>query len=451
MDVLGVSAFRGPSAACLLRDGRVVAAAREDRFTRRPGEQEFPSESIAYCLRAGKLGPSDVSGVAFAGTPDLPADRSDLPYSDSRGATTLKGRLGRWLGHKPSVADLVAADLDKLTPLRFVDPDRAHAAGAYFGSPLPDAAVLVLGNDAASLWRGRGAALDLVRKLDASPTRVAEIVTSLPEETEADALALGGAGAADPSVLSAVRRAGTFPDLWIHPSAAGGADAIGAALDVWLRSGAPGSEKAPDPERPGSAPGPGYNAHQIRTFLRSRAATSTEVPRDEHAARAAEMLAEGMRLAWFTGRLDLAEDSTTTRSILRRPTTADPITAGESVAVPSDRAAELLDIHEGATSAFLEAPIRERALASSRPVAVSLVERDAHRELSAVLDELERRGEAPIVAARPLARPGDPVACAPDDAYDAWLDLRLDALLLGPYLLQRTEQTARARVVADSP
>ena len=54
MDVLGISAFEGPSAACLVRDGRVLAAAREDRFTRLLHDSGFPSDAIAYCLRAGK-------------------------------------------------------------------------------------------------------------------------------------------------------------------------------------------------------------------------------------------------------------------------------------------------------------------------------------------------------------------------------------------------------------
>jgi predicted NodU family carbamoyl transferase len=461
MNVLGVTAFRGPSAACLLRDGLVVAAAREDRFTRRSGEDDFPSASIAYCLRAGKLGPTDVSGVAFVGTPDLPTHRRDLPYSVSRDPTTLKERLGRWLGRKPSIADLVAEDLDKLTPIRFVEPERAHAAGAYYTSPLPDAAVLVVqegGDENASLWRGRGAALDRVRSFGTSPERVADLVRSLPDETEADALALGGAAVADRSVVGAVRRAGAFPDVWIHPAAAGGADAIGAALDVWLRSGAPGSDVARKLGRSGAGPGPGYNAHQIRTFLRSREARSTEVARGEHAPRVAALLAEGLTLGWFAGRLDLAEDTAATRSVLRRPSPGAPPTPFESLAVPADRASEFLEFEVGESAAFVEAKVRERSRenlglppSSSRFHAVSLVDRDAHPDLHAVLDALDRQGMTPIVAACALAREGEPVACTPEDAYDAWVDLGLDALLLGPYLLERSGRTADAAAVTDSP
>jgi len=453
VDILGVSAFRGPGAACLLRDGRIVAAAREDRFTRRAGDEEFPSESIAYCLRAGKLGPTDVSGVAFAGTPEL-------PYSDSREGSTLKERLGRWLGRRPGVADLVAADLDKLTPLRFVDPERAHAAGAYFTSPLPDAAVLVVRETrpGASLWRGRGASLERLRDVELPREGIAEFVRSLADETDADALALGGPAAARRDFVEAVRRGSVFPDFWIHPAAGGGADAIGAALDVWLRSGAPGSEEAPRLEQPGAAPGPGYNVHQIRTFLRSRQAVSTEVERGELADRAADLLADGVRLGWFAGRLDLAEDTTPTRSVLRRPTAASPMTAEESLAVPSDRAGEIVEIAPGDAGAFLVAAIREpwrerlgEEAGSSRLCAVSIVDRDAHRELYGVLAALERRDEPPVVAARALARPGEPPACTPDDAYEAWTDLRLEALLLGPYLLQRAERRVREHAGADSP
>ncbi|MGH2570662.1 MAG: carbamoyltransferase C-terminal domain-containing protein, partial [bacterium] len=125
---------------------------------------------------------------------------------------------------------------------------------------------------------------------------------------------------------------------------------------------------------------------------------------------------------------------------------------------PVDRASEFLELEVGESHAFAEAKVREGSrerlglpLGSSRFHAVSLVDRDAHPDLHAVLDALERQGAAPIVAARALAREGEPVACTPQDAYDAWIDLGLDALLLGPYLLERSERTAKAAAVADSP
>ena len=83
MDVLGISAFRGPSAACLVRDGRVIAAAREDRFTRRRGDRSFPQNSVAYCLRAGKIGPSSLRAVAFAGRPRAVPERGLQTYLET--------------------------------------------------------------------------------------------------------------------------------------------------------------------------------------------------------------------------------------------------------------------------------------------------------------------------------------------------------------------------------
>ncbi len=437
MNVLGVSAFRGPCAACLLRDGRVVAASREDRFSRRLGDSDFPYESIAYCLRAGKLGPDDVSAVAFAGG-------TDLPDSDSGETANLKERVRRWLGPKQTVADLVSAELDPSTPVRFVAASRAHAAGAYYTSPLPDAAVLVLGAGAnASLWRGRGAALEPVRALEAPFEGIGPLVHSLHEETGADAFALGGPLAAERGIVGTVRRDAGFADLWIHPAAGGGAEAIGAAFDVWLQSGAPTAGEGARRERPGAAPGPGYNAHEIRTFLRSHGIDSTELTPEEQTSLATDSLVGGLRLAWFAGRLDLAEDATATRSTLRRPTSSAPLTDSDSLVVPKELASEILELEHTEVPAFLDAvvrgPWRERcgvAPATSHLQPVFLADRDAHRELHAVLEALEGHGEPPALAARPLARAGEPVACSPGDAYEAWGALALDALRLGPYLLR---------------
>src|ERR1700730_14989217 len=64
-NILGISAFYHDSAACLVRDGRIVAAAREERFTRRKHDAAFPRHAVAYCLRAGGVGPLGLDAVAF--------------------------------------------------------------------------------------------------------------------------------------------------------------------------------------------------------------------------------------------------------------------------------------------------------------------------------------------------------------------------------------------------
>ncbi len=74
-DILGISAFYHDSAACLVRDGEIVAAAQEERFTRKKGDSSFPSHAIASCLRAGGILPEDLAAVAFYDKPLLKFER----------------------------------------------------------------------------------------------------------------------------------------------------------------------------------------------------------------------------------------------------------------------------------------------------------------------------------------------------------------------------------------
>ncbi len=73
--ILGISAFYHDSAACLVRDGEIVAAAQEERFTRKKGDSSFPSHAIASCLRAGGILPEDLAAVAFYDKPLLKFER----------------------------------------------------------------------------------------------------------------------------------------------------------------------------------------------------------------------------------------------------------------------------------------------------------------------------------------------------------------------------------------
>ena len=503
MDVLGICAFDGPSAACLVRSGRVIAAAREDRFTRQPGDPDFPREAIAYCLRAGKLGPADVSVVAFAGGPH--ADRSafaagakPLPYSDSGGPVTgLRRRLGRWLGKKETVADLVARDLDPSVPVHFVEAERAGVAAAFFASPFDEAAILALGGrhprrdtgrDAGrrvTLWRGRRDSLerlpdDLLDPTEAvdpdalSPDVAVRLAARARDATNTDALALAGPRAGQRALVAALWRAGIFPELFVHPAAPAGAEAIGAALDferdhrdddLAARPPTTGQPRA-DRQHPGrtrpdrpraSAPGPGYNSHQIRTFLRSQEQDAVEIPRDDAAARVADLLHEGLTVGWFSGRLDLAEDATATRSILSAPPASPPGDPGvETLAVARDDATEVFALEDADAPAFLQASPREAwrdrlgADADPSPRALTILDRDDHSELHAVLAAFRERTGIPVLVARPLARPGEPVACTPNDAYDAYVSLGLDALVMGPYLL-RAPRFAPASSSGGSP
>ena len=166
--ILGISAFYHDSAAALVRDGEIVAAAQEERFTRRKHDARFPSHAAAFCLTEAGLRASDLDVVAFYERPLVKFDRL----------------LETWLGNVPDGYDLFAeampvwAQLKLQLPdairrelpgfvgeLHFVDHHEAHAASAFFPSPFDDAAILTL--DAVGEWStsaigvGRGSEISL--------------------------------------------------------------------------------------------------------------------------------------------------------------------------------------------------------------------------------------------------------------------------------------------------
>jgi carbamoyltransferase len=102
MDILGVSAYYHDSAACLVRDGRIVAAAQEERFTRKKHDASFPAEAVRYCLREGGLALSDVRYVVFYDKPLLKFERLLETYLAfaPRGVVSFLTAMPVWLKEK---------------------------------------------------------------------------------------------------------------------------------------------------------------------------------------------------------------------------------------------------------------------------------------------------------------------------------------------------------------
>jgi len=171
MNILGISAYYHDSAACLLRDGRVVAAAQEERFTRRKHDAGFPLLAARACLAEGGLVAADLDAVAFYDKPFLKFERlleTHLAYAP-RGLPAFMRAIPAWLGQKLWVPDLVAEALDYRGPVLFAEHHESHAASAFFPSPFEEAAVLTMdgvGEWATTTWgAGRGGRVELQAEL----------------------------------------------------------------------------------------------------------------------------------------------------------------------------------------------------------------------------------------------------------------------------------------------
>jgi carbamoyltransferase len=164
--ILGLSAFYHDSAAALVEDGRVVAAAQEERFTRRKYDAGYPHRAVDYCLKAAGTALSEVDCVAFYDKPFLKFERlleTYLTFSP-RGFTSFRLALPLWLREKLFQKSLLvrklkehAPDFDWENRLLFSEHHLSHAASAFFPSPFASAAVLTL--DGVGEWATAAAGL----------------------------------------------------------------------------------------------------------------------------------------------------------------------------------------------------------------------------------------------------------------------------------------------------
>jgi carbamoyltransferase len=165
MRILGISAFYHDSAAALIDDGRIVAAAQEERFTRRKHDASFPHNAIAYCLAEAKVSADELDHVVFYDKPFLKFERLLETYiaMAPRGFRSFKMSIPLWLREKLFQKSLLRDELGKFSEafdksrLLFCEHHLSHAASAFFPSPFDHAAVLTM--DGVGEWATTSAAI----------------------------------------------------------------------------------------------------------------------------------------------------------------------------------------------------------------------------------------------------------------------------------------------------
>jgi carbamoyltransferase len=144
VNILGISAYYHDSAACLVRDGRIIAAAQEERFTRKKHDAAFPQNAIDYCLREGGITTKDLDFVSFYEKPFLKFDRilhSYLAYAPAGLPSFLKA-IPIWIKEKIWMKILIGQQLKYEGKIIFPEHHESHAASAFFPSPFQEAAFL---------------------------------------------------------------------------------------------------------------------------------------------------------------------------------------------------------------------------------------------------------------------------------------------------------------------
>ncbi len=145
MYILGISAFYHDSAASIIRDGKIIAAAQEERFTRKKHDHDFPVNAIEYCLKEADITPGQVDYIAFYDKPFLKFERileTYLQYAP-RGLLSFTKALPLWLKKKLWIKTLIEDEFKDLTgKILFSEHHISHAAAAFFPSPFDEAAII---------------------------------------------------------------------------------------------------------------------------------------------------------------------------------------------------------------------------------------------------------------------------------------------------------------------
>jgi carbamoyltransferase len=186
--ILGLSAFYHDSAACLVVDGEIVAAAQEERFTRKKHDHGFPAHAIRYCLQEADLRAADLALVGFYDKPILKFDRLLETYlaHAPRGFRSFLMAMPLWMREKLWITDLIRREMAALEcpddpraakklarsfpwKVRYGDHHESHAASAFYPSPFEEAAVLTVDGvgewSTASIGVGQGRELSLLKEL----------------------------------------------------------------------------------------------------------------------------------------------------------------------------------------------------------------------------------------------------------------------------------------------
>ena len=144
MDILGISCFYHDAAACLLRDGEIIAAAEEERFSRRKHDSDFPKNAAGYCLEQGNIEADDLDYVIFYEKPLLKFERIVASYASTfpRSRSVFVQAMENWLGDKLWVRSRMRNELDYGGPILFGEHHLSHAASAFYPSPFDEAAVV---------------------------------------------------------------------------------------------------------------------------------------------------------------------------------------------------------------------------------------------------------------------------------------------------------------------
>jgi carbamoyltransferase len=171
--ILGISAFYHDSAACIVRDGDIVAAAEEERFSRKKGDARFPQRAVEYCLKAAGITPRELGAVAYYDKPVTTFSRLLQSYLEFpfRSYPSFRRSLPLWINEKLKIPQVIDQRLAGFSgEIYFARHHDSHAASSFFCSPFEEAAILVVDGvgewACTSIGKGCGNRIDVLKQVN---------------------------------------------------------------------------------------------------------------------------------------------------------------------------------------------------------------------------------------------------------------------------------------------
>lgn len=587
MHILGISAFFHDSAAALIQDGVVVAAAQEERFSRIKHDHHFPKLATQWCLEQAGLSADQLDAVVFYEKPLLKFERlleSYLAFAP-RGLSSFLNAIPIWLTQKlhiPSEIDKGLGNLYK-GPIYFSTHHESHAASAFYPSPFQQAAILTLDGvgewattswgvgrenriemreqiefphslgllysaftyytgfrvnsgeyklmglapygrpvyrnlilehiiqifDDGSFWLDQsyfnyGHALTMTnarfhrlfggppRKPEAPVTQkemdlaasiqavteevVLGLARNIHKKSGEENLCLAGGVALNCVANGRLLREGPFKNLWIQPASGDAGGALGAALHGWFQL--MGKERVVTEDQDGSYYGSSFAHEEIVAALDLTGATYEVIhEEDVLAGRIAQLLASGMVVGHFDGRMEFGPRALGHRSILGDPRNHDmqtkmnvAIKFRESFrpfapAVLEGRQHELFELKEESPYMLLVAPVAQalrihaadaelfgidklKVVRSKLPAVthvdfsarIQTVNRNRSPRFHRILSAFDRVTGCPCLVNTSFNIRGEPIVNTPAEAYRCFMLTDMDALVVGNALMVKSDQ-----------
>ncbi|MCP4634352.1 MAG: carbamoyltransferase [candidate division Zixibacteria bacterium] len=591
MNILGISAYYHDSAACLVRDGEIIAAVQEERFSRIKHDSDFPTEAVKYCFKEGDIEPNQIDLVAFYDKPWIKFERLMETYLAfaPHGIRSFLIAMPLWLKKKLWMSELIKNELPGYKgQILYPEHHQSHAASTFFPSPFEQAAILTMdgvGEWATASWGiGTGNKIALqyelqfphslgllysaftyytgfrvnsgeykmmglapygepkyvmtildnlidlkedgsfrlnmgyfnycsgltmtskkFHKLFKGPPRLPEseirqkdmdIAASIQkvteeiilrtarfvrQETGQNNLCLAGGVALNCVANGILLKENIFDNIWIQPAAGDAGGALGAALFGWYH--ALENKRTIDNSnrdyQNSSYLGPCWTTDEIETFCKSNNYPYTRKSESETIDKAAEALADGKIIGWFSGRMEFGPRALGARSILgdarsetMQSTINQKVKFRESFrpfapSVLAEEANEYFDLPVESPYMLMTAQVRTKyhrdisqeeqkqtgldklKVKRSKIPAVTHVDYSARVQTvsqkdnpryHALISKFKEITGCGLVVNTSFNQRGEPIINSPEDAYNCFMQTGIDMLVMENIILYKNEQ-----------